>query len=348
MRRLRKPSNIHYENSMSSKQINWGILGTSKISTVMAKAIQASSTSELVGVGSRTQANADNFAQEYAIPKAYGNFELLLNDPEIDAIYIGLPNHLHKEWILRCADAGKHILCDKPFVTNVDDANEIFDHLKTKKVFFMEGLMYRCHPFIIKLRELFQQKIIGDIRLYNATYMADIVGVANPTIGGRILSLGCYPVSLVLLLATIDQGVTIAEPVAMTALGRMDEHNHNDRQASALLKFANGSQAMITVADDAGMYSQFDVYGTLGAMHFATNPWLPDSANNKIIITLRDQTDPIEIVVTAEKPLYTYEIDVMNENIIHNRTSATQNGISWEDSLATMSVMHAWREAIKQ
>jgi predicted dehydrogenase len=331
---------------MSSKQINWGILGTSKISTVMAKAIQASSTSNLLAVGSRTQENADNFAEEFKLPKAYGSFELLLNDPEIDAIYLGLPNHLHKEWIIRCAETGKHILCDKPFVTDIDEANAVFDFLKTTKVFFMEGLMYRCHPFILKLRELFQQKMLGDIRLYNATYMANIVGVANPTISGSILNLGCYPVSLILFLAGINQGTPVAEPVAMTALGRMDENNHNDRQASALLKFANGSSAMITVADDAGMYAQFDVYGTLGSMHFTTNPWLPDNNNNKISVKLHNQTDPIEIVVTAEKPLYTYEIDVANDSILHDRTSAAA-GVTWEESLATMSVLHAWREAIK-
>jgi predicted dehydrogenase len=332
---------------MQPKQINWGILGTSKISSTMAKAIQASKTSQLVAVGSRAQESADTFAQEFSIPKAYGSFESLLNDPDIDAIYIGLPNHLHKEWILRCADAGKHILCDKPFVTSTEEASEVFEILKTKKVFFMEGLMYLCHPFIPKLRELFQKKIIGDIRFYNATYMADIVKLANPTIGGSILTLGCYPVSLVLFLANIDHGNT-AKPVMMTSLARMDENKHNDRQASTLLKFENESMAMITVADDLPMQADFSVYGTLGRMEFFTNPWMPGNADNRITITLNDQAEPIEIQVTAEKFLYTYEIDVVNENIMHDRTSATNGGVSWEDSLTTMSVLHDWREAIKR
>jgi predicted dehydrogenase len=332
---------------MPSKQINWGILGTSKISSTMAKAIQTSKTSQLIAIGSRAQESADTFAKEFSIPKAYGSFDALLNDSDIDAIYIGLPNHLHKEWILRCADAGKHILCDKPFVTSTAEATEVFEILKTKKVFFMEGLMYLCHPFIIKLRELFQQKIIGDVRFYNATYMADIVKLANPTIGGSILTLGCYPVSLILFLAGIDHGTT-AKPVIMRSLGRMDENNHNDRQASTLLKFENESTAIITVADDMPMHAEFSVYGSLGKMEFFTNPWMPGNADNKITITLHDQTAPLEIQVTAEKFLYTYEIDVANENIMHDRNSAIHGGISWEESLATMAVLHDWRAAIKR
>ena len=137
-------------------KIRWAILGTGFISEVMAKAIQASATSQLVAIGSRTLAFAQQFATSFSIPKLYNDFQLLLNDHEIDAVYIGLPNHLHKEWIIRSAQAGKHILCEKPFVLTAAEAREVIRVVEKTKVFCMEALMYRCHPFTQKLQELIQ------------------------------------------------------------------------------------------------------------------------------------------------------------------------------------------------
>lgn len=169
---------------MSEKTINWAILGTSYISEVMAKAIHESKTSNLVAVGSRSLEKAKAFSTQFSIPKYYTHYEDLLKDEDIDAIYLGLPNHLHKEWIIRCAQAGKNILCEKPFVISIEEAHEVISVIEKSKVVCMEALMYRCHPFIQKLQELVQSKIIGDIKLYNATYTANISEIANPTAGG--------------------------------------------------------------------------------------------------------------------------------------------------------------------
>jgi predicted dehydrogenase len=326
-------------------RINWGILGTSKISTTLASAIKESDLSQLNAIGSRSLEKAQQFAEEFSIPRFYGNPQALLNDPEIDVIYIGLPNHLHKEWIIRCAQAGKHVLCDKPFVVNTTEAHEVFNTLVKTNIFCMEGLMYRCHPFIVQLKELIKNKTIGDIKFFNATYTANIAAIANATAGGSILNLGCYPVSLVRMLAGADMGLNVAEPVAISAQGRMNKEKFNDSQASVLLKFANDAQAMITVADDLEMYSQFEIVGTKGRLHVLTNPWLPGN-ENKILISRDGVSMPEEITVNADKTLFSYQIDVVGKGILEGKTSAHSPGISWEDTLGNMSVLTEWRKQV--
>jgi predicted dehydrogenase len=305
----------------------------------MAKAIQESETGELVAVGSRSLFTAKKFSENFSIPKIYDDYQALLTDNEIDAIYIGLPNHLHKEWIIRSAKAGKHILCEKPFVISIDEAREAVSVIEKSNVFCMEALMYRCHPFTKKLQELVQSKLIGEIKLYVATYTANIADIANPIAGGSIRNLGCYPISLVRLLAN-------AEPIEISAIGRMSQNNKTDNQASAILKFADNSMAVISTADDIEMFWQFDIYGTEGNLKVITNPWLPTCDNNKIIICRNIEKNPIEINVKTAKSLYTYQIDIIGKNIM-NMDMSGDGGISLLDSMGNTIVLETWLEQVK-
>jgi len=325
---------------LRNSPIKWGILGTSHISEVMAKAIDESATSELVAIGSRSLLTAQVFSEKFSIPKFYDDYQALLNDDEIDVIYIGLPNHLHKEWIIRSAQAGKHILCEKPFVINIDDAHEVISIIEKSNVFCMEALMYRCHPFTKKLQEIIQSKIIGEIKLYTATYTANIAEIANPTAGGSIRNLGCYPISLVRLLAN-------AEPTEICAMGRMSQKNRMDNQASVILNFSDNSMAVISTADDIEMFCQFEVYGTEGSLKVITNPWLPTPDNNKILVCNHEK-NPIEINVTAERSLYTYQIDTVSKNIMNKEhLRANHDGISLLDSLGNTIVLETWLNQVK-
>lgn len=324
---------------MSLSCVRWGILGTSYISEVMAQAIHESSSSQLTAIGSRSVSKGKAFADKFSIPKIYTDYQELLNDSEINAIYVGLPNHLHKEWVIRCASAGKHILCEKPFVISVEEAEEAFSVVEKSNVVCMEALMYRYHPLTKKLQELIKDKVIGDIKLFNATYTANIAAVANPVAGGSIRNLGCYPISLVRLLAN-------AEPLEIIALGRVNSDVSNDNQASAILKFENKTMAVVSTADDIEMFWQFDVYGTNGSLKMMTNPWLPDRDNNKIFINYNNEKTPIEINVTAEKSLYTYQIDAMN-NKIRNDISTCHDEVSWQDTLGNITVLDTWLQQVK-
>ena len=319
-------------------QIQWGILGTSQISEVLAKAIQESSNAKLTAIGSRTLANAKKFADQFSIKKLYTDYQALLNDPEVQAVYIGLPNHLHKEWTIRAAEAGKHILCEKPFVLDANEAQEAIAAVQKAGVFCMEALMYRSHPFITKLQEVITSKMIGEVKLYNATYTANIASFANPTAGGSIRNLGCYPISLVRLLAQ-------SEPIEIQSLGRSNSINKNDSQASTILRFSDQSMAVVSTADDIDMSWQLDIYGAEGHLKVISNPWLPEKDNNKMIIYRKKQTYPVEINVTAEKSLYVYQVELASENILKKNFNQ-HKGISLEDSLGNVRVLEEWRKQI--
>lgn len=321
---------------MLDTRIKWGILGTSYISEVMASAIQESTMSKLIAVGSRSIDTAKTFSSKFSIPKVYDDYHALINDSDIDAIYIGLPNHLHKEWIIHCAKAGKNVLCEKPFVVSVEEVNEVISVVGQSNVFCMEALMYRCHPFTKKLQEVIQSQILGEIKLYNASYTANIADIANPTAGGSIRNLGCYPISLVRLLAN-------SEPVEICGTGRMNPKNNTDNQASVILKFEDNSMAVVSTADDITMFWQFDVYGTKGNLKVVSNPWLPNCDNNKIIINLNDDPTPKEINIKAEKSLYTYQIDAVNMQI---RNKNACEGVSLLDSLGNTVVLETWRQQV--
>ncbi len=322
-----------------NKNINWGILGTSYISEVMANAIHKSATSQLLGIGSRSIATAKNFSQQFSIPKIYENYQDLLNDDGIDAVYIGLPNHLHKEWILRGLEAGKHILCEKPFVISISDAREVISHVRKSNLFCVEALMYQFHPYAEKIKEIIQNKIIGEVKLYNATYTAHIADIANPVAGGSIRNLGCYPISLVRLLAD-------KEPIEIQGTGRFNHGNNTDNQASVILKFADDSVGVVSTADDIKMAWQFDVYGTKGVLKVVSNPWFPSDEDNTFHIYLNNETSPIEINVKSEKSLYTYQIDFVNSRII-NKDVESFSEKSLMHSLGNTVVLETWLQQVK-
>jgi predicted dehydrogenase len=312
--------------------IKWGILGTSPISETMAKAIQASSTGELVAIGSRSAESGKNFANKFSIPYVYEDYHALLQS-DVDAVYVGLPNHFHKEWVMHAITAGKHVLCEKPFVISSAEAREVIALVENKNIICMEALMYRFHPFTKKLNELIKNKIIGDVKLYNAAYTANIAAIANPAAGGGIRNLGCYPISLVRLLAN-------AEPREIKALGRLNRHNKNDSQASCILQFDDGAMAVVSTSDDIEMFYQFDIYGTEGSLKITTNPWMPNETSNKITID-KNGEQSVEINVTADKPLYAYQIDAVGDAIIHKKYK-NHDGISLADSLGNITVLENW------
>lgn len=327
---------------MPNAPIRWGILGTSYISEVMANAIINSQTSRLTAIASRSSNTASAFANQFSITKYYDDYQSLLNDDEIDAVYIGLPNHLHAEWSIRCAQAKKHILCEKPFAISEEEVRRVISAVDQSKVICMEALMYRCHPFTQKLQEIIASKTIGDVKLYHAAYTANIADIANPTAGGSIRNLGCYPISLVRLLAK-------AEPIEICGAGRINYQNNTDNQASVILKFADSSMAVVSTADDMEMCWQFDIYGTKGSLKVITNPWLPTCDENKAIVYINDQKQPIEINVEADKPLYTYQIDAVNQQIMRDTQESNNenNAISLLDSLGNTIVLETWLEKVK-
>ena len=131
-----------------SNKLAWGIIGTGNIAKTFAKGVAQSKTGRLIAVGSRSQASADKFGEEFKVPKRFASYEALLADPEVQAVYICTPHPMHAEWAIAAANAGKHILCEKPIGMNYPEAMAIVEAATRNNVFLMEAFMYRCHPQI--------------------------------------------------------------------------------------------------------------------------------------------------------------------------------------------------------
>ena len=185
---------------MASAPVKWGIVSTADINRKVIPGAKASPKVELVGVASRSQERADAYAREWGIPRAYGSYEALLEDPEIEAVYISLPNTLHCDWSTRAVEAGKHVLCEKPLTRHTDEAEATFDAAERAGRLLSEAFMYRHNPQTAKLRALVDDGAIGELRLIRSAfsyglYDEDNIRLRTDVEGGALMDVGCYNVS---------------------------------------------------------------------------------------------------------------------------------------------------------
>jgi D-xylose 1-dehydrogenase (NADP+, D-xylono-1,5-lactone-forming) len=189
-----------------STPVKWGIVSTADINRKVIPGAKASPKVDLVGVASRDQARADAYAREWEIERAYGSYEALLEDPEIEAVYISLPNTLHCEWSIRAVEAGKHVLCEKPLSRRTEDVDAAFDAADKAGRMLMEAFMYRHNPQTKRLKELVDEGAIGDLRVVRSAfsyglYDEDNIRLRTEVEGGALMDVGCYCVSGSRLLA---------------------------------------------------------------------------------------------------------------------------------------------------
>jgi D-xylose 1-dehydrogenase (NADP+, D-xylono-1,5-lactone-forming) len=185
---------------MSYEPVRWGIISTAHINRLVIPPGQASSKVDLIGVASRTQERANAYAAEWGIPRAYGSYEALLADPEIEAVYISLPNTLHCEWSIRALEAGKHVLCEKPMDRKPEQVAEAFDAADRAGKLLAEAFMWRHNPQTKRVRQLLAEGAIGELRLVRSCfsyglYDADNIRLRTEVEGGALMDVGCYCVS---------------------------------------------------------------------------------------------------------------------------------------------------------
>lgn len=185
---------------MTYEPVRWGIISTAHINRLVIPPAQASPKVDLVGVASRTEERADAYAAEWEIPRAYGSYEDLLADPEIEAVYISLPNTMHCEWSIKSVEAGKHVLCEKPFDSKPEKVAEAFDAADRAGRFLSEAFMWRHNPQTKRLRELLDEGAIGELRLVRTCfsyglYDTDNIRLRTDVEGGSLMDVGCYCIS---------------------------------------------------------------------------------------------------------------------------------------------------------
>ncbi len=246
-----------------AQKIRWGFLSTANIGrTRVAPAIQQSSNGEIVAVASRSLDKAQEFADELNIPTAYGSYEELLADPNVDAIYNPLPNSEHALWSMRCADAGKPTLCEKPLASDAAEAQQMVDYFRDRGILFAEAFMYRFHPQTQYVKNLLDQGAIGQLTAIKASFTFPIsdegnIRLSKELVGGSLMDVGCYCVNVM-------RFMTGEEPDRASAVARYGDHSGVDETLAGVLGFPSGVVGHFDSSLRTFMAHAYELRGTGG------------------------------------------------------------------------------------
>lgn len=294
---------------MSLSKLKWGVLGCAGIAKrAVIPGVQASELNEVAAIASRSLDQASRTAEEHGIQTAYGSYEELLSDPTIDVVYIPLPNHLHREWTIRAAEAGKHVLCEKPLALNAKEAEEMAQACAEAGVQLSEAFMYRWNPRYDVIREIIASGEIGELRgirsafTFNNAKDSSNVRYRKEWGGGSIYDVGCYPINAARLLLG-------KEPEAVTVQAIFSpEHDDVDMMASGLMEFEGG----VSLTFDCGMWAAFrnplEVLGTDGIIEVPSAFVTPQEGSGDFYVHANGER---RLVQTKHVNAYTEQADAM-------------------------------------
>ena len=254
-----------------SARVRWGILSTGRIAHTFATALRHAGHAELIAVGSRNPATAEAFAGEFDVSRWHGSYEELANDPEVDAIYVATPHPLHHPNTILCLNAGKHVLCEKPFAVNARQAAEMVQRAREKSVFLMEAMWTRFLPAVRTARTWLDEGLIGDLRMVQASFgfraeMDEASRLLAPELaGGGLLDVGVYALSL----ASFAMQQAPAQILSLADLGPTGV----DEQAAFLLGYPGGAIAKLSCAVRTATVHDAYFYGTKGYIHLTAPFW---------------------------------------------------------------------------
>lgn len=314
-------------------KVRWGVLSTARIGTEkVLPAMQAGKHCEVLAIASRGETKASNAAKGLGIPRAYGSYEALLADPDVEAIYIPLPNHMHVPWSIRALEAGKHVLCEKPIGLSSAEAEELvaasrqYPHLK-----LMEAFMYRHHPQWQRARQIVADGGVGDLRTIHTQfsyYNVDPANIRNQADigGGALMDIGCYCISL-------SRFIFDAEPDRLAATVEYDPTFGVDRLASAIMDFGQGT-ATFTCSTQLAYYQRVNIYGTEGRVEIE----IPFNAPSERPTRMWHQRGgDVEEIVLGVCNQYTIQGDLFSLAVLNDTPVPTPI----TDAVANMRVIEA-------
>ena len=323
-------------------KFRWGIISTAKIGREkLIPAIQKSKISEVHAIASRRKEEAEKAAAQLGISKAYGSYEELLTDPEINAVYIPLPNHLHVEWSIKALQAGKHVLCEKPIGLSSTEAKKLMDTARDyPDVKVMEAFMYRFHPQWIKAKSLVTEGRIGKlttIHSFFSYYNTDPNNIRNQRDkgGGGMMDIGCYNISL-------SRHLFDEEPTKVLGLAEIDPQTGVDRLASGILQFSKGTSTF-TCSTQLVAYQRVNIFGTDGRIEIEIPFNAPPDKPTKLWLHSKTGTEEMVFDIVDQ---YTLETDAFAKSVLENKPVPTPLLDAFNNMKAIEAVFESSKEGV--
>jgi D-xylose 1-dehydrogenase (NADP+, D-xylono-1,5-lactone-forming) len=295
-------------------KVRWGLLSTANINRRVIPAITNSSNGELVAVASRNQRIAETYALQWEIPKAFGDYDSMLNSGTIDAVYIGLPNHLHAEWSIRAMQAGIHVLCEKPFAISVQEVDEMIAASRKHNRYLQEAFMYRHHPQTKLAAEWVKSGKLGELRLIQSSFHFMLDEIENVRLnadygGGSLWDVGVYPVSFAqYIMGGPPEWVVGDQRTAKTGI---------DETFSGQLHYSGNRMALISSSFSTPLFTFAEIIGNQGRLRL-NRPFIGQQDPGRRMTFYPLDGDSVEVPV-PDQELYIGEIDNMNGAILEAR-----------------------------
>ena len=330
---------------MANKKVRWGILRSAKIGTgKVIPGMQKGEHLEITAISSRSLDRAEEAARELGIAKAYGSYEELLADPDIDAVYNPLPNHMHVPWSIKAANAGKHVLCEKPIALSAEEVGLLIEARDRTGVNLTEAFMVRHHPQWLTAREIVNSGEIGELRAIQCFFSyfnrnADAIRNNSDMGGGALMDIGVYPI-------VASRFITGEEPRRVVGLVENDPDFGVDRLSSAILEFSN-VQSTFTCSTQLVPYQRVHLLGTTCRVEIEI-PWNapPDTPRRIFLADGEDSTSESREVRTIDvADQYHLQGDAFSRSILENDFSLA--GPPLEDAVKNMRVVDALFESAK-
>ena len=295
-------------------KVRWGLVSTANINRRLIPAIRASSRGDLVAVASRRQASADAYAAEWNIPQAYGSYEALLTSGRVDAVYVGLPNHLHADWTIRALEMGIHVLCEKPFALSLADVDRMADAARDNGRVLAEAFMYRHHPQTRAAGDWVRSGRLGDLAILRGVFTFSMDSRDNIRLvpewgGGSLWDVGIYPLSYAQFL--------LGEPPVWVFGDQWTGSSGVDESFAGTLHYSNGAIAQISSAFRTPWTTHFDIMGTKGRL--VMNRPFTGIEGDERRLTFIDAGNHAHEIPVEEKELYIGEVEDMHNAILDGR-----------------------------
>lgn len=331
---------------MSSK-IRWGLLSTANINQALIDPIRRAARSELVAVASRDAGKAAAYAREWNIPKAHGSYEELLADPEVDVIYNPLPNRLHCEWTVKAADAGKHVLCEKPLVTTLAEFDQVEAAARRNGVKIFEAFMYLHHPQTRTVLEMVRDGRLGQVQQINSWFHFYLPPERSENIrlsawlhGGSLWDVGVYPNSAALTVAAVAGAGDLPQEVyASQIIGESGV----DVAMRGQLHFANGLVAQISSGFRTPFREALHIIGDQASLH-VVEPWKPGLQGKESHALLVDRNGGRETIVTPPIDPYLCEVQAMEACVLDGAAPVVSLGQSRHFLRSALALYESARE----